>query len=54
MKMIKRSKDYVETWILMLISCVTHATSGSEMKRITGTLWTLWPKHFLEFYVDKC
>jgi hypothetical protein len=30
--MIKRSIDYVETWILMMISHVTHVISGSEMK----------------------
>jgi hypothetical protein len=30
--MIKRSIDYVETWILMVISHVTHVISGSEMK----------------------
>jgi hypothetical protein len=30
--MIKRVIDYVETWILMVISHVTHAISGSEMK----------------------
>jgi hypothetical protein len=36
--MIKWSKDYVETWILKLISSVNHATSGSEMKRITGIM----------------
>jgi hypothetical protein len=32
MKMIKRSIDYVETWILSVISHVIHATSESEMK----------------------
>jgi hypothetical protein len=32
-KMIKWSIDYVKTWILMLISHVTHAISGSEMKQ---------------------
>ena len=34
MKMIKWSIDYVETWILMVISHVIHATSESEMKEI--------------------
>jgi hypothetical protein len=32
MKMIKRSLDYVKTWILRVIPCVTHRTSESEMK----------------------
>jgi hypothetical protein len=32
MKMIKWSIDYVETWIIIVISCVTYAISGSEMK----------------------
>jgi hypothetical protein len=34
-------------------TCNSH-NKCKKMKRITGILWTLWHKHFLEFYVDKC
>jgi hypothetical protein len=30
--MIKWTNDYVETWILKVISCVTHTISGAEME----------------------
>jgi hypothetical protein len=33
MKMIKWSVDYVKTWILRVISRVTHSTSESEMEK---------------------
>ena len=32
MKMIKWSIDYVKTWILKVISCVTYQRSQSEIK----------------------
>jgi hypothetical protein len=38
----------------MVILHVTHAISGSEMKKIPGTLWNLWSKNFLEFNVYIC
>jgi hypothetical protein len=47
-------KDYVETWILKLISRVIHATSGSEIKKSLASYGLYDPNIFLEFYVDKC
>jgi hypothetical protein len=52
--MIKRVIDYVETWILMVISHVTHAISGSEMKESLAHYKIYGPNIFFEFYVDMC
>jgi hypothetical protein len=44
--MIKWSIDYFETWILIVISHVTHAISGSEMKESLSQYEIYGPKIF--------
>jgi hypothetical protein len=50
MKMIKWSIDYVETWILRVISRVIHATSENKMKE-TLTYYGFYGPNVLEDYM---
>jgi hypothetical protein len=50
MKMIKWSIDYVETWILRVISRVIHATSESEIKETLAYCGFYGP-NILEDYI---